>query len=176
MFYGIELYGQHLSVISFLFRGFASNLCFILVNCAEMHRKPKCLCYQIQVYLSVSLRYSYDTLAGPKLFSSISNLILLLCSCVDFDSLYIAKAEEEEDKEQWVLRLWTCLQLHLAVRASDFQILIDGTGKLDHERGTHAVRVHIWNHIVSCVFRSNEMYRSACKDEHSDVCTEMIMA
>ncbi|KAH9542222.1 hypothetical protein CY35_14G104900 [Sphagnum magellanicum] len=35
----------------------------------------------------------------------------------DFDSLYIAKAEEEEDKEQWVLRLWTCLQLHLAMFA-----------------------------------------------------------
>ncbi len=101
-----------------------------------MHRKPKCLCCQIQVYLSASLRYSYNTLAGPKLLSSISNLILLLCSCVDFDSLYIAKAEEEEeeeeeeeDKEQWVLRLWTWLQLHLAVCASDFHILIDRNRK-----------------------------------------------
>jgi hypothetical protein len=44
------------------------------------------------------------------------------------------------------------------------------------KRGTHEVRVHIWNRIVSCVFKSNEMYRSACKHEHSDVCTEMIMA
>ncbi len=129
MFYGIELYGQHLPVISFLFRGFGVQCCFILVNCAEMHRKPKCLCCQIQVYLSASLRYSYDTLAGPKLLSSISNLILLLCSCADFDSLYIAKAEEEEDKEQWVLRLWTWLQLHLAVCASDFHILIDRNRK-----------------------------------------------
>jgi len=86
------------------------------------------------VYLSASLRYSNDTLAGPKLFSSISNLILLLCSCVDFDSLYIAKAEEEEeeeeeDKEQWVLRLWTWLQLHLVVCASNFHILIDRNRK-----------------------------------------------
>jgi len=87
------------------------------------------------VYLSASLRYSYDPLASPKLFSSISNLILLLCSCVEFDSLYIAKAaaaeeeEEEEDKGQWVLKLWTWLQLHLAVCASDFHILIDRNRK-----------------------------------------------
>jgi hypothetical protein len=52
------------------------------------------------VYLSASLRYSYDTLAGPKLLSSISNLLLLLCSCVDFDSLYVAKAEEEEEQQR----------------------------------------------------------------------------
>jgi hypothetical protein len=45
---------------------------------------------------------------------------------------YLAAAEEEEeeeDKGQWVLKLWTWLQLHLAVCASDFHILIDRNRK-----------------------------------------------
>ncbi len=72
--------------------------------------------------------------------NSAQELILLLLLLLDDAILnwcimhdpYLAAAEEEEeeeDKGQWVLKLWTWLQLHLAVCASDFHILIDRNRK-----------------------------------------------